>query len=514
MRPWSRAGVRWLAAVLSAFCPLAVLCQTSEPAAQQTEILEQLRLLSVSLEKTQEQLSQSQAEIRELRAKIDAMEGGRSVVASATAATASQTLPEQGETSEQQAPPAKANISEDDWQVMNERVAELQQTKVESASKFRVKLSGLLLLNAFTANGRAEQIDVPEIVVPSVPGFPSGYSGASVRQSILGVSGYGPDLLGAHTSGDVQMDFFGGLENTYYGMTGGIARLRIARLRFDWKNTSIIGGLDTPLFSPLSPTSYMTVAEPALSAAGNMWTWTPQVRVEHRFEFEPAQLKVEAGLLDPISVGAVATNYLRLPTPGESSRQPAYALRLSAGNKNEERPLVIGVGGFYSPQQFPYGYVVHNWASTLDWQIGLLRKLELSGEFFIGKGMEGFGGVSLGLTPPTNYYNYVNVTLPGLDELTGIGGWGQLKYRVNTRSEFNAAGGYGGLNSTGLRALSTTSPDFATIPARNQTFLANYILRPRSDLLFSVEYRHLRTFNVTGAPNAADVVGLAAGFLF
>jgi hypothetical protein len=113
-----------------------------------------------------------------------------------------------------------------------------------------------------------------------------------------------------------------------------------------------------------------------------------------------------------------------------------------------------------------------------------------------------------------NNYNYVNVTLPDLDELTGIGGWGQLKYRVNRRSEFNAAGGYGGLNSTGLRALSVTDPDFATIPARNQTFLANYIVRPRSDLLFSVEYRHLRTFNVTGAPNTADIVGLAAGFQF
>ena len=85
------------------------------------------------------------------------------------------------------------------------------------------------------------------------------------------------------------MDFFGGLENTYYGVASGIARLRIARLRLDWKNTSIVGGLDTPLFSPLSPTSYLTVAEPALSAAGNMWTWTPQLRVEHRFEFEPAR---------------------------------------------------------------------------------------------------------------------------------------------------------------------------------------------------------------------------------
>ncbi len=514
MPPWSRAGVRWVVTALSAFCPIAVFCQNADPAQQQAEILEQLRRLSVSLERTQQQLSDSQAEIRQLRAKIDAMENRQGMSLAATSATVTPPVTQENEGAAPQTAPAKANISQDDWEVVNERVAELQQTKVESASKFRVKLSGLVLATALTSAGRAAQTDVPEIALPQISGFPSGYSTGSLRQSILGVSGYGPDWLGARTSGDLQMDFFGGLENTYYGAASGIARLRIARLRLDWKNTSIVGGLDTPLFSPLSPTSYLTVAEPALSAAGNMWTWTPQLRVEHRFEFEPAQVKIEAGLLDPISVSTVVNNYLRLPTPGENSRQPAYALRLSAGNKNEDRPLEIGVGGFYSPQEFLYGYKVHSWTSTLDWKIGLIRKLELSGEFFSGKGMEGFGGVSLGLVPPANYFNYTYFTLPELDLLTGIGGWGQLKYRVNTRHELNVAGGYGGLNGTGLRALSVANPDYATIPARNQTFLANYILRPRSDLLFSVEYRHLRTFNVNGAPYEADIVGVAAGFQF
>jgi len=514
MHRFLKVPVRWLVVMLSALCPPFMYCQTAEQSSQQAEILDQLRRLSTSLEKTQEQLSESQAEIRQLRSKIDAMEKRTGSAESAGTADVNSADQARNEIPAPQVAPTTANISEDDWQVLNERIAELQQTKVESGSKFRVKLSGLLLANAFTSNGRAAQIDVPEIALPRIPEGPAGYSGGSLRQSIIGLSGYGPELLGARTSGDIQMDFFGGLSNTYYGMTGGIARLRIGRLRMEWKNTSIIAGLDTPLFSPLSPTSYVTVAEPALSEAGNMWTWTPQVRVEHRFEFEPAQVKIEAGFLDPISVGAVANNYLRVATPGENSRQPAYSFRLSAGNKNEERPLIIGVGGFYSPQQFLQGYVVHSWTSTMDWQIGLLRKLQLSGEFFTGKGMEGFGGVSLGLTPPASYYNYAYVTLPALDTLTGIGGWGQLKYEANTKNEFNVAGGYGGLNSTGLRTLALTDQDFTTIPARNQTFLANYIIRPRSDLLFSVEYRHLRTFGANGAPNIADIVGLAAGFQF
>ncbi len=128
--------------------------------------------------------------------------------------------------------------------------------------------------------------------------------------------------------------------------------------------------------------------------------------------------------------------------------------------------------------------------------------------------MEGFGGVSLGAVQPTSYYNYTYTVLPQLDELTGIGGWGQVKYAVNSRSEFNFAGGYGGLNSGGLRNLALTGADYASIPARNQAFFANYILRPRSDLLLSVEYRHLRTFGVNNGPDTADIVGLAAGFQF
>ena len=71
-----------------------------------------------------------------------------------------------------QSGPAKASISQDDWEVMNERVAELQQTKVESASKFRVKLSGLVLATALTSTGHSEQTDVPEIVLPESPDFP------------------------------------------------------------------------------------------------------------------------------------------------------------------------------------------------------------------------------------------------------------------------------------------------------------------------------------------------------
>jgi len=95
-----------------------------------------------------------------------------------------------------------------------------------------------------------------------------------------------------------------------------------------------------------------------------------------------------------------------------------------------------------------------------------------------------------------------------------IGGWSQLKFRWNAQHEFNVAAGTGGRNSVALRqALSTTFPT-PLIPARNQMFFANYVFRPRSDLLFSAEYRRLRTYEILGPADSAGQLGLAVGFLF
>jgi hypothetical protein len=85
---------------------------------------------------------------------------------------------------------------------------------------------------------------------------------------------------------------------------------------------------------------------------------------------------------------------------------------------------------------------------------------------------------------------------------------------VNTRNEFNVAAGTAGRNSTGLREASVGNYFMSTVPARNEMLFANYIFKPRSDLLFSAEYRRLRTYQITGPPNSAGQVGLAVGFLF
>jgi hypothetical protein len=477
------------------------------------ELAGKIERLTKSLEQTQVQLAESRNEIQQLRTTLQEvlkrMDGLASVPASTVAPpvdTAQATIEEAH---------APAQISQDDWDVLNARVEEQRQTKVESASKYRVKLSGIALFNAFGNFGQVDSVDLPGIAVSNGPAYSNGSVGASVRQSLIGVSGVGPVVFGARTLADFQMDFFGGLPSSYGGATSGVAEVRLARIRFDWKHTSVVAGLDYPFFSPNLPTTYMSVVVPGFASAGNLWTWTPTIRAERRFTGALSPFKVEAGFLDPASYtsNAAAAN-ARVPSPTESSRQPTYAVRLSASTKSEERPASIGVSAVYAPQRFLGGYTVEGWASTLDWKFPLLRRTELAGQFFTGRGLDGFGGVPLSPLRPPNSLQYALVSAPAIASLGVIGGWSQFKFKLDARSEFNVAAGTGGRNSAGLRDAALSNVFLSSVPARNQMMFVNYIFKPRSDLLFSAEYRRLRTYEATGSPDSAGQFGLALGFLF
>jgi hypothetical protein len=513
------AGNRLLIALLLA----SPVCRAqSNPAASspdlRTELAGKIERLTKSLEQTQSELAQSRTEIQQLHATLQQVLDRMNNLAAAGPPAAAAPVPEaasaalpQGKSDETHA----AQISQDDWDILNARVEEQRQTKVESASRYRLKLSGIALFNAFAQYGQVDNVALPSTAIPKFPGYSEGSVGASVRQSIIGLNGIGPTLFGARTSADLQMDFFGGLPSGYGVTSSGVAEVRLARIRFDWKNTSIVSGLDYPFFSPNLPSTYMSVVVPGFASAGNLWTWTPTIRVEQRFSGPLSAFKIEAGFFDPSS----ATYYIsntnqRLPSPTESSRQPTYALRLSASTKSEDRPASIGVSGVYSPQRFIGGYNVSGWANTVDWRFPLVPHTELSGAFFTGRGLDGFGGLPLSPVRPADPLQYAQVTAPALASLGVIGGWSQFKVRVDSRNEFNVAAGTGGRNSAGLRQAAIDDYFINSVPARNQMIFANYIFKPRSDLVFSAEYRRLRTYELTGSPNVAGQIGLAIGFLF
>ncbi len=56
---------------------------------------------------------------------------------------------------------------EDNQELTDAKVLDQSQTKVESGSKYRVRLSGMVLLNAFETRGSVDNLDFPEVATRS-----------------------------------------------------------------------------------------------------------------------------------------------------------------------------------------------------------------------------------------------------------------------------------------------------------------------------------------------------------
>lgn len=400
---------------------------------------------------------------------------------------------------------------EENQQLTDAKIAEQSQTKVESRSKYRVRLSGIVLFNVFDNQGTVDNIDFPQIATPR-PALDSGQSfGGSLRQSQVGLEVFGPEIAGARTSADLKFDFAGGFPDLPNGVAMGVVRLRTGTIRMDWKNTSLVAGQDYLFFAPLAPTSLASLAVPALSYSGNLWTWTPQVRVEHRSELtDVSHLLFQAGILDSLS-GEVPIGYNRHASWGELSGQPAYAARIAWSHRAFEQDLTVGFGGYYARQNFGFGRNLDGWAGTIDVTLPLGKFFDLSGEFYRGRAVGGIGGgigqsilTSGSLVDPAT-------TIRGLDSM---GGWMQLKFKPRTNFEINGAFGQDNPFASELRRFPASPSYFGTPLSRNLTLFVNFIYLPRSDVVLSVEYRRLQTYVLDGSANTANHISLSLGYLF
>ncbi len=400
---------------------------------------------------------------------------------------------------------------EESSQLVNSKVDDQYQTKVESASKYRVRLSGLVLLNLFNSHGQTDNQDFPSFV--RGPSTGTGSFGATMRQSEIGLEVFGPTLAGAKTSASLQADFAGGFVGTWNGLDSGIFRLRTASMRMDWKDTSVVVGQDNAFFSPLSPTSFASLAVPALNYAGNLWAWSPQVRVEHRFEISGDQsIMLQGGILDNLTGEFPADPYFRLPGAGELSRQPAYAIRTAWTRTVFGQPLTFGAAGYYGRQDWSYNHFVDGWAGMASWEIPLAPRVIFTGEFFRGKALGGIGG---GISQSVVYEGDPHNPATPVHGLDSIGGWSQLKFKVTPTLELNAAFGLDNPTTAEVRAAAPSQSFlFGPLLVQNRGALVNFVFRPRSSLLFSAEYQHLQTFQLNDISNDAQQFNLMMGILF
>jgi hypothetical protein len=406
---------------------------------------------------------------------------------------------------------ARVSTLEDEQQMLGAKVDDHYQTKVESGSKYRVRLSGMALFNAFSTRGATDTFDVPTTAQARDPRQPNAGFGATLRQSIIGLDVFGPIVGGAKTTANLQMDFSGGFPITWDGVTAGLMRLRTAGLRLDWQDTSIVAGQYAPLISPLSPASLTSVAYPALSSSGNLWTWTPQIYVEHRIGLSPgSRMLLQGGIMDPLTGEFPQDSYLRASQAGERTGRPAYAGRVAWSRNSEYGPITVGGGGYFAQQNWGFGRMVNAWAGTADWDIPLSHQFKISGEFYRGQGIGGLGaagGQSVALTGALDNPDSI------IRGLNSTGGWAQLKFMPNEKLEFNGVFGED----------FSTSPELPNNPGigyvdnsigRNASLLFNSIYHLRSNLLFSVEYNRLRTSQGMPGLFRANQVSLSAATLF
>ena len=382
---------------------------------------------------------------------------------------------------------------------------------MESGSKYRVRISGIVLLNMFENRGVVDNADFPEIALEPGPLDSAGTFGGTLRQSQIGLQVFGPALWGARTSADIKFDFAGGFPNTPNGTMLGLVRLRTGTVRMDWANTSIIAGQDFLFFSPLAPTSLASFALPALSYAGNLWAWTPQVRIEHRVHFsDTSSLLLQGGILDSLSGDLPYSTYERYPSWGEESGQPAYAARMAWSQRILGQNLTLGSGGYYGRQYWGFGRHVDGWAATADITMPLGKYFDLTGQFYRGRALGGLGG-GIGQDVVTGGSIINPVLVQGLDS---VGGWTQLKFKPVAKLEVNGALGIDNPFDSELRRFPASGSYYGVSLARNVSPFVNFIYQVRSNVMFSLEYRYLKTYVVEDEAYSANHINVSLGYIF
>ena len=469
------------------------ISSASDPAAAAQDVAAQLRDLQSAVESLRSELADARRESDQLRRDLqtlrDQMAGGPSQTGNLT----------QGADAE-------------DLELLAAKVGDLELSKVESGSKYHVRLSGLALLQGGLTQGEVDSVDLPRVARPAVPGRSGGSISGGVRQSYVRLEVFAPRVGGVRTTGEVTFDFFGGYPITTEGFTSGVARLRTSTITFDWDHTRIVAGQEAPFFSPASPTSLLTSAYPALWSAGNMWSWIPQVHVEHFALRRGADTVVlQGGILDPLTGEPPVSEYERAPTAGERSRRPAVAGRAAWQRLTAERTTRFGAGAYYSQQAWGFERTVNAWAATADWNMPIGPWLAVSGELYRGRAIAGLGA---GASPSVAFAGRQDSSTSEVRPFNSTGGWSQVKLVPLQTLELNAAFGSDRSAPAGTLQLWRAGFIDASTVRRNTSAFINGIYRVRSNLLFSIEYRRLRSVTFGGATYTAGHLSVGGGVGF
>jgi hypothetical protein len=488
---------------------LGLLCAAGSTVMGQQAADENLALkvqkLTEAMSQAQKRLDESQREMDQMRAQLAALQqqvvqGHAEEAASSSAAQLS----------------AAVEQIREQQSLEETQIATHEQAKVESESKYPLKLSGLVLLTGFVNTAATDDVVTPTLALEG-----PGATGASLRQTVLGIDASGPNILNARTHADVRVDFDGaslssGTANSY---AGGLLRLRTAHASLNWNHTEAFFSLDHAIVAPNSPTSLTAVASSALAWSGNLWLWNPQVGMTQDIPTSTSRrFRVQAALIDVMnapqiySTSATTPSNIVQPTTAEMSRWPGAEGRIALLGGADETGLQIGFGGLYAPHNSPGGTRFNSWAGTFDYRIPLPGRAEFSGSGYWGQALGGLGGGAY-----KDYVYRLNPLSPSgysFRTLDDFGGWAEWKERASEHLEFNVAFGTDQVPAAQLRPYAGDQSSYYLNLARNRTYTGNVIYRPSAYLLFSLEYRHLQSSPVNYYTATGDIIGIATGYRF
>jgi len=388
-------------------------------------------------------------------------------------------------------PPAAAPAAPDTAErldVQEARTAELAQSKIEASQKFPVSLTGMLLFNAF-ANGKyggASEYPLSAAQTPSAAD-----TGATLRQTILGLKFNGPDLPGdGKASGTFYMDFWGGTSSA----GNNLFRVRTATIDLTWTDTTISVGQDKPIVSPRDPVTLAQVGLAPLSDAGNLWLWQPQARIEQRVNFSG-----DAGLLAQAGIYQTSESYPINGAPAFANifekARPAYQGRFEFFKGSEKRRFEVAPGFSLSTSHVA-GASAPSRLATLDWLARPLGWVEFTGAFFHGDDAAGLGGLRQGFEVLTN-----GSVLP----VHANGAWSQLAFFATPRLSFHLYGGEEADQSAGFSAGNIS---------RNLTYAGNLMYKLAPNVLAALEIAQMRTDYIASGSRLNNHYDLALGYLF
>jgi hypothetical protein len=334
----------------------------------------------------------------------------------------------------------------------------------------RLRVYGTILFNASFSDTAEVGEEVPLWPLPSssTVSFPDGTTKPAgkvhdtiftARQSIVGVvlnpaqtpaSGWKPAAL-------VEIDFFGTRPvdtNIPQSRVLNQPRLRVAYFQLEKGDFKLVAGQDKIIISPLDPVSLSHVAVPLGFAAGDLFGWLPQVRVDYTHKFASTTALFQFGVLRPSfsdprlassgtqtntgDLPAVGTSLDGSPGLGERASQPFYQARVAVSHPFRGSTTTVGVGAHYGKERLGAVQEANSWAFAIDLRVPIERHLIFRGEAYMGSNLIPFGGgVLQGVaTVPTAASAPPAPPFTQFRKIGDGGGWGEFTIPVTPRNVF------------------------------------------------------------------------------